>query len=139
MILIACLDDAGGMMFGKRRQSKDRLLREHLLSVCEGRTLWMSPYSASQFEPDAPVCADADYTGKLSDEDACFVEDGAFPDVPPSTLLLYRWNRRYPADRFFPFDPLERGYRLVSSQEFVGSSHECITVDRYERNDAHAL
>ena len=133
MLLIACVDDNGGMMFNSRRQSKDRILYAHMLGVCADRTLWMSPYSAAQFEQNAPVQADTDYIGKMQVQDACFVEDGAFPTERPSALLLYRWNRRYPADRYFPFDPLEAGYRLVSSEEFVGSSHERITADYYEK------
>ena len=133
MLFIACLDDHGGMMFSGRRQSKDRVLRAHLLAKCADRILWMTPYSAAQFENDAPVQADADFAEKMQPQDACFVEDGEFPTERPSALLLYRWNRRYPADRYFPFDPLEAGYRLVSSEEFVGSSHERITADYYEK------
>ena len=133
MLLIACVDDNGGMMFNSRRQSKDRVLYAHMLSKCADRMLWMSPYSAAQFEPDDRVRADADYIGKMQAQDACFVEDGAFPKERPSALLLYRWNRRYPADRYFPFDPLEAGYRLVSSEEFAGSSHERIAADYYEK------
>ena len=138
MLWIVCVDDKGGMMFGGRRQSKDRVLREHLLASLGDTPLWMSPYSASQFE-EGTVCADADYVMHMAPADACFVEDGDFPDVLPDTIILYCWNRRYPADRFFPFDPLEKDYHLLSSEEFVGSSHDKITVDRYERKGLHAL
>lgn len=133
MLLIACVDDNGGMMFGARRQSKDRVLRAHMLAACEGRILWMSPYSAAQFEDTTSVRPDDDYVGKVQAGDACFVEDGELPTVSPSAILLYRWNRRYPADRHFPFDPLKNGYRLVDSVDFVGSSHDRITADRYEK------
>ena len=136
MILIACLDDNGGMMFNARRQSKDRLLREHMLRACDGITLWMSPYSAAQFNPSAPVQGDEHYAQLVKETDACFVEDGEFPQSTPDTLLLYRWNRRYPADRYFPFDPIQTGFRLVCTEEFAGSSHDRITVDRYEKEDA---
>ena len=133
MLWIVCVDDNGGMTFGSRRQSKDRVLRAHMLNVCAGRVLWMSPYSAAQFDPDAPVQADAAYIHKMRAQDACFVEDGEFPSDSPDAVLLYRWNRRYPADRYFPFDPLENGYRLVSSEEFAGYSHERITAEYYEK------
>ena len=134
MIVLACVDDQGGLMFGSRRQSKDRVLRAHILDACEGRTLWMSTYSAAQFEEDAPfICVDDDYAEKVKTGDACFIENGDFPKVLPQTLILYHWNRRYPADRFFPFDPLQVGYRLITTEEFVGSSHENITVKRYEK------
>ena len=85
------------------------------------------------FGDSAPIQADADYAHKMQVTDACFVEDGDFPQEQPSAILLYRWNRRYPADRYFPFDPLTAGYRLVSSEEFEGFSHERITADYYEK------
>lgn len=133
MLLIVCLDDNGGMMFGARRQSKDRVLRERMLAQTAGKALWMSPYSAAQFEQGAAITADAAYIDKVKAGDACFVEDGAFPAEKPAAILIYRWNRRYPADKYFPFDPLQNGYRLVSSVDFVGSSHDRITADRYEK------
>ena len=133
MIWFVCLDDNGGMMFGNRRQSKDRVLRERMLTCCKDTTLWMSPYSATQFETTDGICVDEGYAEAMPETDACFVEDGAFPKTLPSTLVIYRWNRRYPATRRFPFDPPEEGYRLVASAEFAGSSHDKITEDRYEK------
>ncbi len=133
MLWFACIDDNKGMMFGSRRQSKDRVLRAHMLAACEGRTLWMSTYSAAQFEDGAAVRADDRYAEKMQEGDACFIENGDFPAALPQTLILYHWNRRYPADTYFPFDPLDVGYRLISTEEFVGSSHDNITVERYEK------
>ena len=36
MIVIACLDDNGGMMFNHRRQSQDRVLRAHIAALVGG-------------------------------------------------------------------------------------------------------
>ena len=52
MALIICADDRGGMAFNRRRQSQDRIVREHILADAAGGQLWMSPYSARQFGPD---------------------------------------------------------------------------------------
>ena len=134
MTWIVCLDDADGMMFGGRRQSKDRVLREHMLSFCAGRTLWVSPYSASQFDEQAALTVDADYADKMASGDVCFIEDGAFPATPPQTVLIYRWNRRYPSDNVFPTAMLSE-YDLVTAEEFVGSSHERITALLYKRKE----
>ncbi|MCD8124484.1 MAG: ribonuclease Z, partial [Lachnospiraceae bacterium] len=49
MIVIVAVDDRGGMMFGSRRQSQDRVLRQRVLSLAEGRTVWMNAYTAKQF------------------------------------------------------------------------------------------
>ena len=50
MDLIVCIDERNGMCFAGRRQSSDRLLREDLLAMTQGVTLWMAPYSAKQVE-----------------------------------------------------------------------------------------
>lgn len=133
MILFVCVDDQNGMLFGGRRQSKDRVLRARMLEACGKHPLKMSPYSAAQFEENGAVVADNAYAVNVCENDACFVEDGDFPVLAPQTIVLYRWNRRYPADRYAPLDTLLKGYRLVSSQDFAGSSHERITEEYYEK------
>ena len=54
MTLILCVDDRGGLSFNGRRQSQDRRVREDLLAMAAGGTLWMDGYSRRQFtEPEA--------------------------------------------------------------------------------------
>lgn len=138
MTLVACVDDKNGLLFAGRRQSKDRILLEHLLARASGHRLWTSAYSASQFEDPTVLCVDDAYADKMDTDDWCFVENGVIPQNA-DTVILYRWNRRYPADRYFPFDPLENGYTLVSSTEFAGSSHDTITEDIYQNTKEAAL
>ena len=52
MRLIACVDDRGGMAFHQRRQSRDRVVRQHILADASGGRLWMNAYSAGQFSPE---------------------------------------------------------------------------------------
>lgn len=47
------------------------------------------------------------------------------------SVILYKWNRVYPADQYFAMDL--SGWKLVETVEFPGSSHEKITEERYER------
>ena len=58
MIVAVCVDDKNGMMFNKRRQSQDRIQRQHLRKLAEGRMIWMkaqlSPASLS-FWRSAPT------------------------------------------------------------------------------------
>lgn len=51
--------------------------------------------------------------------------------MPPEGLIVYRWNRTYPADLFLTL-PLEQ-WTLVRQEEFAGSSHQNITKEVYTR------
>lgn len=134
MILIACIDDRGGMLFNRRRQSRDRLLRQDLLTEAAGRPVWLSPYSLKQFpDPPANLRPAEDFPQKAAAGELCFFED---LDPAPwleaaEGLILYHWNRRYPADLYFPL-PL-KGWTLVRQEEFPGSSHERITKEVFTR------
>lgn len=44
-------------------------------------------------------------------------------------LVLYRWGRRYPADRRLDLPP--KGWRLEGRTEFPGRSHDMITKEIY--------
>ena len=41
MIIMVCVDDNNGMMFNKRRQSQDRVLRQRMLELAGEKKLWM--------------------------------------------------------------------------------------------------
>ena len=133
MNLIVCLDDKNGMAFNGRRQSRDRLLTEDLLQTVGESCLWMAPESAELF-PELPenVRVDADYMNRASGGEYCFCEDErvlARCDCAGS-IIVYRWNRVYPADLRFPGEELAKRERRVE-REFAGYSHEKITRERY--------
>ena len=136
MNIIVCLDDKNGMMFHKRRQSADRELRKHLLQFVKEGMLWMSPYSASQFSelPDF-VRVDESFFSYAAEEDYCFVESGDWTAFAESikTIVVYRWNRRYPSDLKLDLDPEACGLHRIGVREFVGTSHEKITREEYRR------
>jgi len=132
MILIACIDDKGGMLFNSRRQSQDGLLREDLLKEVSGRPLWMSAYSAGQFRPvPENVRVAEDFASRAGEGEYCFFEDADPASWLDSAekVILYHWNRHYPADRWFPL-PLT-GRTVQYREDFAGSSHECITKEIY--------
>lgn len=132
MILIACVDDSLGMAFHHRRQSKDSILRRRILAKTQGRPLWMSPYSARQFEEGGEsLRPDEAFLEKAAAQEFAFTEleaPGKFAEKIEG-VLLYRWNRAYPAD--LRFDLSLEGYTLVERSEFAGHSHEKITEERY--------
>ena len=133
MRLIVCLDERDGMTFGGRRQSQDRVLRARVMELVRGQRLYMSEYSAKQFADCEGVIADNDYRSRAGAGDACFLEDGAVSLDGVTELVIYRWNRHYPSDRKFPYDPETCGFVKVGSADFAGSSHEKITEDIYKR------
>ena len=134
MKIALCLDDRNGMSFAGRRQSMDALLRQDLLQMVEGCLLWMSPYSANQFESlPENVQVDAAFLEKAGQEDWCFVEDGNVLAVKEKVtqFAIYRWNRHYPSDRKFPMEAFASRWQLESCREFPGKSHENITLEVY--------
>ena len=139
MRVFVCVDDACGVMFNRRRQSMDRVLREYVTSACAGPKLYMSLYSAGQFSDTdreaVTIIADDDFLTKAESGDYCFIEDkiGQLRLDAVDMLYLVRWNRRYPADTFFRTDPKGAGFRLEKVEEFAGSSHEKITVEVYRK------
>ena len=134
MILLACADDAFGMMFNGRRQSQDRVLREYIRNLTAGRRLWMNAYSRGQFSEPGAYRVDEAFLEKAGEGEFCFVEDQELSDFRDriEKVILFRWNRKYPADFYFDRS-LIAGWTLHVSAEFPGSSHERITREDYER------
>lgn len=132
MIAAVCLDDNNGMLFNRRRQSQDRLLRADIIREAGDGPLWMDAYSAKQFK-EAPACLRVaeDFLAQAGPGELCFVEDQDLTAWAGKLegLILYRWNRTYPADVRFSL-PLG-GWRLARTEEFPGSSHEKITKEVY--------
>ena len=131
MKLILCVDDKGGLAFNHRRQSRDRVLNEHILMHCGMHRLWISPYTAKLFGADTAVrlCIAEDCLERAEEDDYCFAE--VYNPAPylnkVQQVILYHWNRVYPADRYFTLP--ETGWTKQSETEFAGSSHEKITEE----------
>ena len=131
MKLIFCTDNKRGMMFNKRRQSQDRILRARMLELAKCSRLLMSPYSAKQFSPEDPIISDPNFLDIAGENDYCFIEDADATLDNCTELVIYLWNRDYPADKFLSFSPLDDGFVLASEEDFAGSSHEKITEKIY--------
>lgn len=71
---------------------------------------------------------------KAANGEYCFVENACLTSYENEIekIILFKWNRRYPADKFFDID-LSKGWKLISVNEFAGSSHEKITMEVYEK------
>ena len=138
LIVIVCVDDKNGVAFNRRRQSKDRILQEHILNMVGSSKLWMSPYSRKQFADtrEVHVIVDEECLEKAGDSDYCFAEDKDSSQYVEKidTLILFKWNRVYPADTYFTLDT--GNYTLEQSEDFAGYSHEKITKEIYKMKKA---
>ena len=132
MKVIVCVDDKGGVMFNHRRQSQDRILRERILEMTAGRTLWMNSYSAKMFGNLPSIAVAEDFLDRSGEDDFCFVENISIAghEYAVKEIILFKWNRTYPADTYFRF-PGEPKYKLTDTCDFAGSSHEKITKEVY--------
>lgn len=132
MNIIICLDDKNGLQFNKRRQSRDSVLCDRILSITKDNVLWMNEYSAKIF-PSASIKVNDDFLSLASDGDYCFAENSDFLNYigKLEKVIVYRWNRVYPSD-----DKVDTNFlnekKMISSTDFKGSSHEKITEEIYE-------
>lgn len=131
MQVIITVENRNGMLFNHRRVSRDQKLSERILAYCKEKKLWMNAYSAKLFENNPQIRVSETF---LEQKDAiCFVED---QDVTPylpeiDTIILFHWNRDYPADFFFTVDLSE--WNRIHQEEFAGKSHEKITMEVYKK------
>lgn len=131
MQIIITVENRNGMLFNHRRVSRDQKVSERILAYCKEKKLWMNAYSAKLFENNPQIRVSETF---LEQKDAiCFVED---QDVTPylpeiDTIILFHWNRDYPADFFFTVDLSE--WNRIHQEEFAGKSHEKITMEVYKK------
>ena len=128
MKLIVCLDDNKGMMFNNRRQSRDRVLIENVLELCKGEKLYTNEYSSKLFpEKFVEIFDSMEEIGN----GYCFAENFTVNEDNIEEIIVYKWNRVYPADVHFNID-LDN-WNLTETVDFEGSSHDKITREIYVR------
>lgn len=125
-----CVDDNNGVCFNNRRQSRDRLVTEDMLATARGR-LVMTPYTAKLFADFADRITVAEQPETVAaDGDTCVWEFPPPEGISPERVVVYRWNRLYPADGHFA---VPAGMTLQHSTDFPGNSHDKITKEVWVR------
>jgi hypothetical protein len=135
MTVIVCLDNANGMMFNHRRQSRDANVVKDILKTINGASLLIAPYSESLFsQAECSVSISESFLADADAKDYCFVENTSVAEFKEkiSRLVIYKWNRDYPADFYFDID-YASDYKLETTLDFGGTSHEKITKEVYVR------
>ena len=127
MTVYVCLDDRDGMLFNNRRQSRDARVLEDIRNSADLLTIDLFSEKLIT-EAEIPYVL-AEET--LAEDAHFFLENRPASLVLPtaSRLVIYRWNRHYPADVRFDGDLSE--FTLQSTEEFPGKSHETITKEVY--------
>lgn len=131
MNVIICLDQNNGMLFNNRRQSRDRIVRKNILEYINGAKLYMDKYSFKQFSEDkADNIVVCDNFSNVEESDFCFVEKQHINTEQINKLIVYRWDKIYPADVSFGMNEIK--LNLTETLEFQGYSHEKIVREIYE-------
>lgn len=135
MIVIICLDDNGGMMFNRRRQSRDQAVTERIGQIARGKKLWMNSYSHKLYgDMEGVETVEAeDFLARAGEGELCLVETESLTNMETEIekIIVFRWNRTYPAD--FRLDLELTDWRRESVREFPGTSHEKIAEESYMR------
>ena len=129
---IVCIDKDNGLSFGGRRLGRDEALRRRLLAMSADSKLWVSRYTARQFDEQDAVSVSDNPTASAGAGEFCFAEEMDMP-ADCEQVILYQWNRRYPADRYFTADLKAMGYKRLSKTDFEGKAHPRITEEIYVR------
>lgn len=125
MNLIVCIANNNGIMFNKRRVSKDALLIERLKGITKENKIYVSEYSKTLFDGFDNLVLSIE---NLTNNDFYFLEDEDY-NGNIDKIIIYKWNRDYPADKYFDIDL--SSYELISTQDFQGLSHDLITEEIY--------
>lgn len=135
MTVCICLDKNGGRLFNRRRQSRDRRLIDDLCVFAGEAPIFASAYSA-------PLFSHSDRLPSVTEDPSAVPSGGIYfcerEDPLPllsraDTLVIYRWNKVYPADCFFTHEPGELGFRPVQKTDFPGNSHNNIDREVYRK------
>lgn len=132
MIPIVFIDNSGGMSFNNRRQSRDSILNKRILALSEKSVLLMNSYSYKLFENlKNSIIVNEKFLEVASEGQFCFNESFNLSEFKNKIekIIVYKWNRDYPADFYLDINLNE--LKLESVFEFEGSSHEKITEEIY--------
>ena len=150
MKLILCVDDRLGYSFNHRRQSSDLCMRQDMVRrLGDGfDDIFINAHTERSLLKDGcfgpreakrrlehPARSGRAFLEDAADADGwAFVENvevkGLWHRV--DEILLYIWDKRYPADYSFPKELLS-SFVLTEETRFPGKSHDVIRLEHYVR------
>lgn len=131
MKVIICLDDNSGMIFGGKRQSRDSKVLEDIKN--ENEKIVILPFSEKLIAPSGINYEIKNDISELKKGQCVFIENVNPQELEEkiSTLVIYKWNRKYLSDMKCTLDL--KLFKLEKRSELVGSSHDKITKEVYKR------
>lgn len=136
MTVFVCIDDRGGMLFGGRRQSRDKNLISDMAKTVGENLFYISDFSEKLIGESELSAICVPYPLDSAGEgDFVFNESFHLKEYADKIkrLIIYRWNKKYPYDFALDLAPEKEGFSLKESYDFVGSSHDKITKEIYEK------
>lgn len=141
MKVIIFLDDRNGMLFNKRRQSRDQAVTDEICMLCQGKVLWMNDYSYPVYGnlKGVEIKCCQDFIQKAGTGEYALVETDDLKTHAENIeeLLVFRWNRSYPSDKKLGLDLSE--WQCAEEKEFPGNSHEKITLEKYIKSQSRYI
>lgn len=139
MNIIVCLDNNNGMLFNKRRQSQDKVLRDNIKELTKNNILYMNEYSYKLYKDidSGNITVSDDFLNICNNTDFCLVENTELVSYinKINTITVYNWNRDYPSDFYFDISLKDKKWTLINSEQFKGNSHNKITKETYRRTN----
>lgn len=130
MIAATSLENKNGRSFFGKRLSSDREILKKLVSIST-EDIYTDEYSYSHIPAELKSYFHIlSKTEDLNEKQVFWTEIGDIPETADK-LIIFRWNRDYGADKFY--NPIDKGWILVSSEDFPGYSHEKITMETYKK------
>ncbi|MBR3631345.1 MAG: hypothetical protein IKN55_12855 [Oscillospiraceae bacterium] len=134
MVLITCVDQKNGLSFNGRRQTSDSAVYADICNYAADHFCGIEMASSTMEAMSGYLRRIGSETNPAATEpkQARFAEmdDCQGLDTLYDTLILYRWDKTYPADTFLSIGL--QHYRLIEKQEMTGSSHKTIVKEVYK-------
>lgn len=134
MYIVVCLDTMGGILFNNRRQSRDSVIVNDVVNMA-GEKLYMSAYSKKLFKDVDGITVGEEFPFTYDEGAYCFAECEIPEEVVDKAegFVIYHWNKLYPQDVSFDISLVKNNFKLESSEDLVGTSHDKITKEIWKK------
>ena len=124
---VVCVEDRYGISFNKRLIGRDKLIDEFLIESLDGSEVFVDDnYLKYSKDNRFKLISEFDFNedSNKSITIYCTSENSLAYLDRSEEIIIYYWNRAYPADLYLDYDFIRTNYKLVEKiEEIEGSSH----------------